>query len=67
MDGSLNKPFNKPQKCTGIRMNAVNSKNINHYFDFLEEEYGFNEHSEAIYTTWMKLKTGMSLIGTLSS
>ena len=36
----------------GLRMNAVNSENINEYFDLLEEvfeEYGFADHPEAIY------------------
>ena len=45
----------------GVRMNAVNSESINHYFDLLEKvflEYGFNEHPEAIYNMD---ETGMPL------
>ena len=46
---------------TGIRMDAVNSENINEYFDLLEgvfQEYGFSEHPEAIYNMD---ETGMPL------
>ena len=39
-------------------MNAVNSENINHYFDFLEEEYGLNEHPGTMYNMD---ETGMPL------
>ena len=45
----------------GIRMDAVNSENINEYFDLLEgvfQEYGFSEHPEAIYNMD---ETGMPL------
>ena len=45
----------------GVRMDAVNSENINEYFDLLEgvfQEYGFSEHPEAIYNMD---ETGMPL------
>ena len=45
----------------GVRMDAVNSDNINEYFDLLErvfQEYGFSDHPEAIYNMD---KTGMPL------
>ena len=45
----------------GVRMNAVNSENINEYFDLLEDvfqEYGFSDHLEAIYNMD---ETGMPL------
>ena len=45
----------------GVRMSAVNSENINYYFDLLEEvfeQYGFDDHPEAIYNMD---ETGMPL------
>ena len=45
----------------GVRMDAVNSENINEYFDLLErvfQEYGFSDHPEAIYNMD---ETGMPL------
>ena len=43
----------------GVRMDAVNSENINEYFDLLEEvfqEYGFSDHPEALDETGMPLE-----------
>ena len=42
----------KGDSTAGVRMDAVNSENINEYFDLLEKvfkEYGFADHPEAIY------------------
>ena len=36
----------------GVRMDAVNSENINEYFDLLErvfQEYGFSDHPKVIH------------------
>jgi len=46
---------------TGVRMNAVNTENINDYFDLLQEVFeqkGFADHPKAIYSID---KTGMPL------
>ena len=47
--------------AVGIRMNAVNSENLNEYFDLLKELFQknqFADHPEAIYNMDM---TGMPL------
>ena len=51
----------KGDSTAGVRMDAVNSENINEYFDLLKkvfEEYGFADHPEAIYNMD---ETGMPL------